>query len=33
MPIAEKITEQVICLPMYPELNFEAVEKICSYIK
>lgn len=32
MPIAEKITERVICLPLYPELSFEDINKICSFI-
>jgi dTDP-4-amino-4,6-dideoxygalactose transaminase len=33
MPVAEKITEQVICLPLYPELPFNAIELICSSFK
>lgn len=33
MPIAEKATEQVICLPIYPQLSFEDVNEICSLIK
>ena len=33
MPIAEKFTEQVICLPIYPELSLKDVKKICSFIK
>lgn len=32
MPVAEKFTEQVICLPLYPELSFEDVNKICGFI-
>ncbi|MGZ4846728.1 MAG: DegT/DnrJ/EryC1/StrS family aminotransferase [Halobacteriota archaeon] len=30
MPIAEKIAERVICLPMYSDLEIEFVHKICS---
>lgn len=33
MPIAEKISENVICLPIYPDLTFETVITICSVIK
>jgi len=33
MPIAEKVTEEVICLPIYPELDTAMVEKICNVIK
>lgn len=33
MPIAEKFTEQVICLPIYPELSLKDINKICSFIK
>jgi dTDP-4-amino-4,6-dideoxygalactose transaminase len=32
MPVAEKMTEQVICLPLYPELKNEAVDSICNVI-
>jgi len=32
MPIAEKVTEEVICLPIYPELNLSAVKDICDII-
>lgn len=32
MPIAEKATEQALCLPIYPELSVHDVDKICSYI-
>ena len=27
LPIATKTAEQVICLPIYPELNLEDIEK------
>jgi len=33
LPVAEKITEQVICLPLYPELNIDTVDCICKLIK
>ncbi|MGA1977589.1 MAG: DegT/DnrJ/EryC1/StrS family aminotransferase [Bacteroidales bacterium] len=32
LPIAEKITEQVICLPIYPDLSDDIVLKICRLI-
>lgn len=32
MPVAEKITEQVICLPIYSELFIEEINKICEII-
>lgn len=33
LPIAEKTANQVICLPIYPDLDFEIVEFICKTIK
>jgi len=33
MPVAERITEQVLCLPIFPELNLEVVNNICIIIK
>jgi len=33
LPVAEKITEQVICLPIYSNLSFGDVEKVCKCIK
>lgn len=33
LPIAGKIATQVICLPIYPDLNNETVNRICSIIK
>jgi len=33
MPIAEKIAKQVICLPIYIDLEIEYVHKICSIIE
>lgn len=32
LPVAEKTTEQVLCLPLYPALQFEEVEKITQII-
>ena len=33
MPVAEKVTEQVVCLPIYSGLPLENVIEICSLIK
>jgi len=33
LPIATKVAEQVICLPIYPGLEDESIEKIVSIIK
>lgn len=33
LPVAENITEQVICLPIYPELDFKTINKIIMVIK
>ncbi|MCG8411265.1 MAG: DegT/DnrJ/EryC1/StrS family aminotransferase [Bacteroidales bacterium] len=33
LAVAEKVTEEVICLPIYPELSIEDVKRICSIIK
>jgi len=30
---AEKITKQVLCLPIYPELNRDCINHICTIIK
>jgi dTDP-4-amino-4,6-dideoxygalactose transaminase len=32
LPVASKVTEQVICLPIYPELEISDVLRICSFI-
>lgn len=32
MPVAEKVTEQVLCLPIYPDLDKIVVKKICKLI-
>jgi len=33
LKIANKVSEQVLCLPIYVELNFEDVNRICSIVK
>lgn len=33
LPVATKVAEQVICLPIYPGLNKEIIVNICNYIK
>lgn len=33
MPIAEEISKRVLCLPMYPDLPLEEVNRICNIIK
>jgi dTDP-4-amino-4,6-dideoxygalactose transaminase len=33
MPIAEKITEEVLCLPIYPDLEISMVDSICGIVK
>ncbi|MBP6978706.1 MAG: DegT/DnrJ/EryC1/StrS family aminotransferase [Lentimicrobiaceae bacterium] len=33
LPVAERATEQVICLPLYPELSVNLLESICKLIK
>ena len=33
LPVAEKVTEQIICLPIFPDLSFDLVNKICNLIK
>lgn len=30
MPIAEKVAQEVICLPIYPDLSLDLVNKICD---
>jgi len=30
MPVAEKVAEQILCLPIYPELKAEIIENICA---
>jgi len=32
LPVAEAMAEQVICLPIYPDLGFNAIEKIITII-
>ena len=33
LPVAEKIASQVLCLPIYPDLSLDIVDKICNIIK
>ncbi len=33
LPIATKMAAQVLCLPIYPDLEFDTVEMICQLIK
>jgi dTDP-4-amino-4,6-dideoxygalactose transaminase len=33
LPIAEKISEQILCLPIYPELKLDNVSRIISFIQ
>jgi dTDP-4-amino-4,6-dideoxygalactose transaminase len=33
LPVAERITEKVICLPLYPELDYEMIHIIADLIK
>ena len=32
LPVAEIVANQVICLPIYPNLDFKTIDKICSII-
>lgn len=32
LPVAEKITERVICLPIYPDLRDHEIEKVISFL-
>jgi dTDP-4-amino-4,6-dideoxygalactose transaminase len=32
MPVAEKATQEVICLPVYPDLNVTCIDEICSIL-
>jgi dTDP-4-amino-4,6-dideoxygalactose transaminase len=32
MPVAEKITQEVLCLPIYPDLDKDSIEFICKLI-
>ena len=33
LPVAERVAKQVICLPIFPELNLQTVTDIVNYIK
>ncbi len=30
-PITEKIVKEIISLPMWPEITFDAIEQVCNY--
>ena len=32
-PVSEYMSKSIVCLPIYPELNFHDVNKICSVIR
>jgi dTDP-4-amino-4,6-dideoxygalactose transaminase len=32
LPVAEKITQEILCLPIYPDLELESVRRICKLI-
>lgn len=33
LPIAEKVAREILCLPIYPDLNKLVVEEICDFLK
>jgi dTDP-4-amino-4,6-dideoxygalactose transaminase len=33
LPVAQRISEAVICLPLYPELEYDKVAFICDTIR
>jgi dTDP-4-amino-4,6-dideoxygalactose transaminase len=33
MPVSEKASEEVLSLPIFPELNFGEIDYICNSIK
>ena len=33
LTVAQKMANEVICLPMYPDLDLKTVENICSFIQ
>ncbi len=33
LPVAEKTAKQVICLPIFPDLDIEKVKHICNTLK
>jgi dTDP-4-amino-4,6-dideoxygalactose transaminase len=33
MPIAEDVAEKILCLPIYPELNFDVVDSVIEILK
>jgi dTDP-4-amino-4,6-dideoxygalactose transaminase len=33
LPVSEKISQQVLCLPIYPDLEYNTISKIIKIIK
>ncbi len=33
LPVAERVTEEVLCLPIYPDLEYSMIDLICEKIK
>jgi len=33
LPVSEALAREVLCLPLYPELPFEAVERVAAEVK
>jgi dTDP-4-amino-4,6-dideoxygalactose transaminase len=33
MPVAERVTEEVICLPIYPDLDIDSPDRISAILK
>lgn len=33
LPVANKVAEEVICLPIYPEIEIEIIQKICQKLR
>ncbi|MBN2863664.1 MAG: DegT/DnrJ/EryC1/StrS family aminotransferase [Bacteroidales bacterium] len=33
LPVAERIAQEILCLPVYPDLALSSVESICDFIK
>ena len=33
LPVAAQVSKEIVCLPMYADLEFEEVKKICELIK
>ncbi|NIM15416.1 MAG: DegT/DnrJ/EryC1/StrS family aminotransferase, partial [Candidatus Aminicenantes bacterium] len=33
LPVAEKLSQQILCLPLYGELELTDVDRICEIVK